>query len=96
MSAGLFWDQMALGGQLAFWRSYRVHTDNSAKAHQPGEHSPFWGAVELWDKQGREFNSDGTCKWVKPPRRRLYHLGGKNYTESKELAAQFGVTELEP
>ena len=25
---------------------------------------PFWAAVTWWDRQGREFNEDGTCRWV--------------------------------
>ena len=49
--------------------------------------------ASLWDEQGRKFNADKTCKWAKPPKAPLYHLGGKHYTESKALAAKFGVTE---
>ena len=69
-----------------------VNKDDSEARH-PGSRSPFWRAEELWDKQGRQFNDDGTCKWVEPPKKPLYHLGGKHYTESKSLAAEHGVTE---
>ena len=70
-----------------------VNKVGSEKVRQPGSRRPFWRAEELWDKQGRQFNDDGTCKWVEPPKKPLYHLGGENYTESKSIAAEQGVTE---
>jgi len=68
------------------------------KVRQPGARNPFWDAVTLWDKQGREFNDDGTCKWSKPPpdTSPLYHLGGKHYTRSKDIAEKFGGKLVEP
>ena len=79
------------------WHPYSgptvLNKDESVKSRQPGPRNPYWNAVIWWDEQGRAFHEDGTCKWAEPPKPPLYHLGGNNYTESKSLAAEHGVTE---
>ena len=59
-------------------------------AHQPGPRAPFWTAVTLWSQQGRKVKN-GLCVWVKPPKEKLVHLGGRHYAlEGSALAAKHG------
>ncbi len=42
-------------------------TDGAESVNQPGERSPFWNAVECWDRQGRRVE-DGVAVWDAQPR----------------------------
>ncbi len=51
---------------------------------QPGEKSPFWPAVEAWDRQGRRVK-DGVAAWNREHAAEfeLIHLGGRHYEQGR-------------
>lgn len=56
---------------------------------QPGEKSPFWGAVHAWLDQGRLVDQSGLCQWAPPgDPPKLVHLGGRNYAYAGTKLAQ--------
>ena len=60
---------------------------------QPAEGSPFWHAVQLWIDQG-EVVKDGMAQWIEPEPKPLWHISGRNYTESPKIAAETGARRV--
>lgn len=57
--------------------------------NQPPENSPFWDAVDWWNKQGRRI-ADGLCVWNRQSDAQfeMEHLGGRSYFAGKLLRGE--------
>lgn len=69
--------EFAPGGGLAVMDEHENHLPD------PPEDSPFWRAVELWERQGRVIGPDGYCVYGPAPKLRYRLISGRNYIQMR-------------